>query len=64
MRQREEDAIQIFQRRGVFGSCREVKISQAVKVSMNFTDGLAGLLIRRDKNDFNIRMEEKKAQQF
>ena len=58
MRQGEKHAIEIFQAVQIIRRFGKSKLSQPEKIAVDFADRLAGVLIRGDEFDFNVRMRE------
>lgn len=64
MGQRQKHAIQIRKLRRIFRCEPKFQISKTVQISVDFADRFARLLVRRDENNFDVRMEKQYAQQL
>jgi hypothetical protein len=61
VREREENAVTGHE---IFRRLDKTELRQSVQIPMNFADRFAGLLVRRDENDLDVRMKQQNAQQL
>ena len=58
MRQSEEGAVEIRKTLKIVRRFDERQIGQAEKITVDFADRFTGVLVRGDKFDFNVRMQQ------